>query len=170
MAFILEKISEEDMKKYGLESKLLEKISEEGMKLGLNLTRGCGPNREYMIRSGASGNWAVDKERGVFLIKVNSNGYVGVGMYELHYPNKCIVNFDAEKLAGSVANEHLNNPKFSLLSLRVPFSLKDNIELVKLDITESLNTFGYFSNPEIKEGDAKVTLLDNSKIQFKSGE
>lgn len=170
MAFVLEKISEEDMKKYGLESKLLEKISEEGIKLGLNLTRGCGPNREYMIRSGISPNWAIDKERNVFLIKVGSNGYAGVGMYELRYPNQCIVNFDAEEGAGSSVSGNLNNPRFNLCSLRVPLILKESIEIVKFDIRESLNVFGYFSNLKIKEGPAKVTLLDESKIYFKSGE
>lgn len=139
MTFILEKISPEDIKKYNLESKLIS-----------------GSSRK---------SWAIDRERGVFLIKPEKVA-MGVGRYELHYQNLGIVNFDAEERA--IGND--GNAFFKLDFLIMPISLKDNLENIKNDVVTSLKKLGYFADPKDINIDVKVDFCDDSKIFFKQGE
>jgi hypothetical protein len=136
MGFVLEKISEEDKKKYGFDSK---------------------PYFRDMWKS-----WAIDRDRDVFLIKVGAAG-MGIGKYELHYgDDKKIVNFYAEERA--VGNN--GDAIFKILLPLIPLSMKSQVEMVKLDICNSLKKYGYFANPKDK-GEVVINLPNDSEISFK---
>jgi len=136
MAFVLEKISEEDMKRYGLEAK---------------------------FKPTSRQDWAIDKERNVFLIMVGGGwtGESSYGKYELHYPNVGIVEFDSEASFSC---------KFNLLKMLLPFALEEKIELVKHDIQNGLDTFGYLPTHKKGEVEVKVNFPKDLKIHFKKGE
>jgi len=75
---VLEKISEEDRKKYGFDRK---------------------PHLKRMWK-----NWVIDRNRGLFLIKNTGMGDIGVWEYELYYGNAVVSFTSKERSSDNMGN------------------------------------------------------------------
>ncbi|MBM5783101.1 MAG: hypothetical protein FJ368_06770 [Pelagibacterales bacterium] len=139
MAFVLEKISEEDINRYGAQLKK------------------AGTTSHYHNR------WAIDRQKDMFLIHFGGCGMSDVSNYELHCGNE-VVKVSTER---KLDNQKTFDTAFVIQRIEIPLSLQSRVEEIKSAISEALTKYGYCGDLKGESGIVTINLNDSS-IHFTS--
>jgi len=141
MAFVLENISKEDLKRYGLDRA-------EGQ----------------LQRS----KWVIDRERESFLIYETRDADSGIRVFILLWEKKLVEIFLYQKDVESkgLDGKTKHNLQYYVDHLWMPSSLEQDILHIKKAIAEALSSYGWNGSSEYT-GKTTVEKMDDVKIIFK---
>lgn len=141
MAFVLEKISDEDRKRYNF-----------------TVPEGHIPPTK----------WVVDRERGVFLVRTGGVGRGEAFLYDLHWNGNIITVMVAEKSnprEKNIGAKTVYDVLFHFYEITLPKCFGSEVDAIKNIICESLSIWGHNAIPE-RTGHIEMAGLNDAKIKL----